>query len=245
MISTRLCGGVFVAFFLKPCYNTLKGGVKMIDISVFVDGFLKALDRAFANRVWFVGLQGSYARGEATDKSDIDIVVILDKLSPADITVYRTMLDGMPDRAYICGFLSGKDELLRWLPADLFQFYYDTKPIRGSLEELLPLLDKEAVDTAISIGACNIYHGVVHNMLHAQSKDILIGLYKAASFTVRACVFRRIGAYYAASTELMDIATPLEREILTVYRALKNEDVVDFDQASSLLFAWAQNKFIG
>ena len=43
-----------------------------------MDEFLQALDRAFGERVWFVGLQGSYGRGEATETSDIDVVVILD-----------------------------------------------------------------------------------------------------------------------------------------------------------------------
>ena len=53
----------------------------MIDISAWLDGFLKALNENFEKRVWFVGLQGSYGRGEATDTSDIDIVVVLDELS--------------------------------------------------------------------------------------------------------------------------------------------------------------------
>jgi len=47
----------------------------------------------------------------------------------------------------------------KWEPSDLFQFYYDTTPIVGSLDELLIKIDKEAVDRAIKIGACNIYHG--------------------------------------------------------------------------------------
>ena len=31
--------------------------------------------------------------------------------------------------------LSGKDDIMNWEPSDLFQFCYDTKPIKGSLEE--------------------------------------------------------------------------------------------------------------
>ena len=49
----------------------------MIDITAWMEDFLQALNETFANRVWFVGLQGSYGRGEAGDKSDIDVVVIL------------------------------------------------------------------------------------------------------------------------------------------------------------------------
>ena len=121
----------------------------MIDINIWTDKFLEALDEAFPNRVYFAGLQGSYSRGEATDKSDIDMVVILDELSADDIKIYNEMLDSLPNRELICGFLSGKDELLNWEASDLFQFYYDTTPIRGSLDELLTLLDKSAIDRAI------------------------------------------------------------------------------------------------
>ena len=61
----------------------------MIDITVWMRNFLQALNETFRERVWFVGLQGSYGRGEATETSDIDIVVILDQLSAADIQKYN------------------------------------------------------------------------------------------------------------------------------------------------------------
>ena len=53
---------------------------EMIEITTWMNGFLKSIDEAFGDRVWFVGLQGSYGRGEATEASDIDVVVILDEL---------------------------------------------------------------------------------------------------------------------------------------------------------------------
>ena len=109
----------------------------MIDITSWMQSFLQSLTDTFSHRVWFVGLQGSYGRGEATEASDIDIVVILDELTALDIQKYNAMLDALPNRELICGFLSGKNELMKWEPSDLFQFYYDTTPIKGSLDELL------------------------------------------------------------------------------------------------------------
>ena len=158
----------------------------MIDIKKWIDDFSKALYNNFGNRVWFVGLQGSYGRGEATEASDIDMVVILDEVTALDISLYNTMLDSLPHRKLICGFLSGKEEILNWEPSDLFQFYYDTKPIKGSLDDLLPLIDEKAVTKAIKAGVCNIYHGCVHNMLYDKNEDILKGLYKSASFVIQA-----------------------------------------------------------
>ena len=51
----------------------------MIDITAWMQNFLKKLNITFENRVWFVGLQGSYGRGEATENSDIDFYVEFSK----------------------------------------------------------------------------------------------------------------------------------------------------------------------
>ena len=211
----------------------------MIDVSAWMDVFLHALDRTFGERVWFVGLQGSYGRGEATEGSDIDVVVILDELTADDVCAYGAMLDTLAYRDLICGFLSGKNELLHWEPSDLFQFYHDTKPIRGSLDALLPLLDRTAVERAIKMGACNIYHGCVHNVLHEKSEDILRGLYKSASFVVQAICFAETGGYVSRQADLLSVVSSDERMIAETFLHLKNGGEVDFDAMSNALFLWA------
>ena len=212
----------------------------MIDITAWMKNFLHTLNETFRGRVWFVGLQGSYGRGEATETSDIDIVVILDQLSATDIQKYNTMLDTLPNRELICGFVSGKDELLTWEPSDLFQFYYDTTPIKGSLDELLAVIDETAVVRAIKIGACNIYHGCVHNMLHEKSEDILRGLYKSASFVVQAIVFKQTGKYVKHQKELLLVACPDEQAIVNTFLNLQNGGVIEFFSMSDALLAFAK-----
>ena len=212
----------------------------MIDIENWMNAFLHALNENFENRVWFVGLQGSYGRGEATDTSDIDVVVILDELSAADIQSYNIMLDTLPHRDLICGFLSGKDEITNWEPSDLFQFCHDTIPIRGSLDEVLSTVDECAVNRAIKIGVCNIYHGCVHNMLYEKSADVLRGLYKSASFVVRAILFEQTGNYIKHQQELLRVVSPSEYKIIDTFLHYKNGQTVDFEKASKALFLWSK-----
>ena len=212
----------------------------MIDISAWINKFLQELKNTFADRVWFVGLQGSYGRDEATDTSDIDVVVILDEFSAEDIKAYNKMLNKLPHRELICGFISGKREIFSWDMSDLFQFYYDTKAIVGSLDELKPLLNGDAVDRAIKIGACNIYHACVHNMLHEKSDDILRGLYKSASFVVQAIVFRQTGKYIKHQKELLSVADPDEQTIVNTFLYLKNGVPVEFGTMSDVLLVWAK-----
>ena len=212
----------------------------MIDIKNWMNTFLDALNTTFSDRVWFVGIQGSYGRGEATETSDIDVVVILDELSAKDIQAYNNMLDTLPHRELICGFVSGKKEILNWEPSDLFQFYYDTTPTKGSLDELLSVIDESAVDRAIQIGACNIYHGCVHNMLHEKSKDILKGLYKSASFVVQAIAFKQTGNYIKHLKDLLGVVSSDEQAIVEAFVNLKNGGMIDFDLMSETLFAWSK-----
>ena len=212
----------------------------MVDLNKWISVFLDALNDTYGERTYFVGLQGSYGRGEAHDTSDIDIVVVLDQLSVSDIYAYNTMLDTLPHRELVCGFLSGKNELQNWEPSDLFQFYYDTTPIKGSLAELLAVIDKAALDRAIKIGACNIYHGCVHNMLHEKSDDILRELYKSASFVVQAIAFRQTGKYFKQRQDLLLVVSFNEREIIEGFLTLKNGEKVEFDLLSENLFVWSK-----
>ena len=216
----------------------------MIEISSWMDKFVGVLVERFGDRVWFVGLQGSYGRGEETETSDIDVVVILDELTAQDIQTYNTMLDDLSNRELICGFVSGKKELLNWEPSDLFQFYHDTTPIKGSLDEVLELIDDTAVDRAIKIGACNIYHGCVHNMLHEKSDEILKGLYKAASFVVQAICFQETCCYIKSQKALLEKVSGVERSIVENFLSLKNGSKVDFIEMSNTLFEWSK-KWIG
>ena len=212
----------------------------MVDITAWMNDFLQKLNHTFENRVWFVGLQGSYGRGEATETSDIDVVVILDELSAMDIQTYNKMLDTLPHRELICGFLSGKDDIMNWEPSDLFQFCYDTTPIKGSLDEVMAVVDENAVNRAIKIGACNIFHGCIHNMLHEKNEDILRGLYKSASFVVQAIVFKQTGNYIKHQEELLTVATHNEQVIINIFLSLKKGGTVDFTPMSETLFAWSK-----
>ena len=214
----------------------------MIDITNWLHSFQGKLHEVFDTRVWFVGLQGSYGRGEATETSDIDVVVILDELSTTDIQTYNTMLDTLPHRDLICGFLSGKKEIMNWEPSDLFQFCNDIAPIKGSLDEVMAVIDESAVKRAIKIGVCNIYHGCVHNMLHEISEDILRGLYKSASFVIQAIVFKQTGNYVKQQKELKFLAASNEKAIIDTFAYLKNGGKVDFNKMSERLFVWCKEQ---
>ena len=150
------------------------------------------------------------------------------------------MLDALTNRERICGFLSGKDEILNWDPSDLFQFYHDTSPIQGNLDMLLERIDDMAITRAIKIGVCNIYHSCVHNMLHEKSEDVLRGLYKSASFIVQAIAFKQTGNYIVHKNDLLSAISSKERTIIETFLCYKKGQNPDFTTASESLFLWSR-----
>lgn len=214
----------------------------MLDMSTWLPEFTEKVKETFGDRIVCIGLQGSYSRGESGPDSGIDVVVILDKLSPADIKTYESAIDSLPSRDKIRGFISGKQELLCWEPSDLFQFYYDTMPVVGNLDSIVPLIGRENVYRAIRIGGCRLYRSCVRNMLHKKDLDSLKKLYKAVRFILQAQYYVEAGIFLRRNEDLMPRLTPENRDMLeTSLRVREMESITpeEFDALSQKLFLFA------
>ena len=58
----------------------------------WLENFVEEIKKGFGERIEFIGLQGSHGRGEASKESDIDVVVILDKLGMKDLEKYDEII---------------------------------------------------------------------------------------------------------------------------------------------------------
>ena len=173
----------------------------MLDIESWLPLWSRAVLDEFGDRVRFLGIQGSRARGEAREDSDIDAVTVLDRLTPGDMARLRAALAGLPERDKLCGFVSGEAELRAWDASELFQFCLDTRPVYGSLDFLPPPSREAALGSARS-GACALYHGCAHWLLHGGDEAEPEALEKAAFFTMRALVWLDTGNFPGSRAEL-------------------------------------------
>ena len=209
-----------------------------IDIRAWLDQAQASLQAAFGPRLLFLGLQGSYGRGEAQEGSDIDLVVILDEAAPEDWRIYRGLLSALPYFELACGFFSGAAQLAHWDRADLFQFVHDTTPILGDLNALVPPIGRADVERALRRTACDVYHITGHNLLHGQSVEVLSAQFKSAAFALRASHYLTAGIFLRSTEDLAAALTPCHRAILEGRAGLT---AANLEGRSQLLLAWASS----
>ena len=211
-----------------------------MDIDNWLNIIIQQLKENFSDKLLFIGLQGSYNRGEATADSDIDLVVILDKLDFESLKIYRSIIGTMPNKDKACGFISGKNELQKWSKSDLFQFYYDTTPLLGNLENIIQLPQKEDIKILIKISAENIYHSAVHSFVHSNSyTQDLKNLYKMTFFILQAKYFVETNNYIPTKKQLLNRLSGFDREILNVCINKDNISNMDSEILYKNLITWS------
>lgn len=211
------------------------------DVHEWCAEFLRKMKGTFSGALVFVGLQGSYGRGEAGDESDIDIVVVLKELTPRELGLYADVLASAPFSEKACGFICGERELRAWSASELFLLYHDTTPLYGSLDFIAPLIDGGAAEKALKDGACAVYHGCCHNMLYEKSIGVLGALYKSAFFAARVKRYCETGRFVKKLSELMLDADCGDKEILTNFAAFRSGQIreEDFIKLSEALIKWS------
>lgn len=189
----------------------------MIEIEAWMYGLTGKLRDAFDFRLLFLGLQGSYGRGEPNEDSDIDVVTVLDRVELKDLDDYRAIVREMPEGEKACGFLCGAAELRSWPRYDLCQLVRDVRGYHGTLGLLLPDMGRDDLREAAAIGASGLYHAACHMYLYGAREDwpgFLKEAHKSAFFVLRSLHELRTGESVRAKRELLPRLSGDERELL-------------------------------
>lgn len=189
----------------------------MIDVKSWMKEAVSRLQERFGSRLLFVGLQGSYRRGEAREDSDIDILTILDTLDVTDLSAYREVLRSLPEGEKACGFTCGREELLAWPPFELFQFTQDTDAWYGDLALLLPPVTRQDTVTGARVAVSGLHHYTAYLYVsgdEATRTDDLKGVYKGFFFAMQVVQYLRSGVYARTKKELLSMLSSDEAELL-------------------------------
>ena len=218
--------------------------METFNLHLWLDLIQEKLKTSFAENLLFIGYHGSYRRQEATEDSDIDLVIILKTLAIEDLKKYREIVNSMPFKEKCCGFISGEKEIQNWSKSDIFQFYYETKNLYGDIKELITPPEKEDIQTAIKTGTETLYHALCHSFLFDKNKaETLAGLYKMTFFILQAKYFLRTNQYFLTKKELLNYLDNEDYRILETCinrNSIKNYNTKELDEAYNRLLEWCK-----
>lgn len=215
-----------------------------MDIDTWMNDLIGQLKTEFKERLVFVGLQGSRARGEQREDSDIDIVVVIEDLNADDLVSYRSIVQRMPHAELTCGFIGSPDALAAWPRHDVFNLVNDTNVRYGSFDFMNTKFTVEEARLAAETCASEIYHALCHTVVFEPNllPDILQGCLKSIFFGIRAKHFAQTGKFVNSRVQLLNLVNDSERWLLQAY----DKDVqMDNKELASKLLRWSNDELAG
>ena len=215
----------------------------MFQIDSYISKLIDLLKINFDERLIYVGLQGSYLRGEATENSDIDIMVILDELTVSDLKSYRSVIQCLGDFEKSCGFICSKSDLANWNPLEICHVLNSTKDYYGALCDYIPSYTETDICNFIKVSVNNLYHEICHRYIHAdenKSAARLHGSYKSVFFILQNLMYLKFGKFAATKAELLACLTGDDFAVLKRSMDYERGISYDYQESFELLFRWCQ-----
>ena len=219
----------------------------MFKAEEYIQTLTQRLQNEYKNRLVYIGLQGSYLRGEATENSDIDIMVVIRDITVTDLTTYKNIILKLQDYDKSCGFICGLQELQNWNPLEICHLLHTTKDYYGTLAELVPEYSEFDVRTFIKMSIGNLYHELCHRYVHNSEENNIAMLpftYKSVFFVLQNVHYLESGVFLETKNELSKALTCTDKLVLDTAISMSRGEIFDFDKAFSLLFEWCKEKLL-
>lgn len=216
----------------------------MLDLSAYLADLIARLRAQFGPRLLYVGLQGSYLRGEATPDSDIDVLLVLEDLAYDDLLTYRRLLQDCGQYEKACGFVCGREDLARWNPLEIFHLLHSTKDLVGELSALVPPYGRADAVRYAQLSCNNLFHELCHRTVHGGepgAAGALAGMCKSAFFLLQDLHALETGEFAQSRAALLAALSGQDRVVLELDASLRCGEPVDPEAASRLLFAFCRD----
>ena len=222
------------------------------ELDKWLDLLLDNLKNSFGERLLLVALVGSRARDDSNPQSDVDVNVILDKVSPEDIISYREIVNAMPDSYYACGYLGGLEEIRIWPRYDLVAFHYGCRILHGNVNDVIGPISALDIRNNAMVILSNINHTSRHALIYdkdfLKSANAMKDLYKATFFVIQCWYFLKYGNYVSRRKDLLKRhITAEDRLVLKRYENWDTDEQERTDNpldTISLLERWSSRMLI-
>ena len=215
----------------------------MVNIENYMSRLISLLHNHFGERLVYVGLQGSYLRGEATHNSDIDVMTVIDTLAISDLDAYRSIIQSLEYFDLSCGFICSKEDLMNWNRLEICHVLHSTKDYFGKLRDIIPAYTQEDIRSFVKMSINNLYHELCHRYIHAdiqQNMEALPYTYKGVFFILQNLHYLTCGEFVSTKAELLRRLGGKDRDVLACAIGYGRGDSYDFSESFQLLFSWCQ-----
>ena len=209
-----------------------------------MNDLIDQLKTEFKEKLVLVGLQGSRARGEQREDSDIDVVVVIEDLKADDLALYRSVIQRMPHAELACWFIGSPDVLAAWPRHDVFNLVNDTNVRYGSFDFMDTEFTAEEAKLAADACASEIYHALCHTAVFEPNMlpNLLQGCLKSVFFGIRAKHFAQTGEFMNSRAQLSNLANDDEKKLLQAYNG---DAQMDDQELANRLLQWSNDELTG
>ena len=214
-----------------------------MDTQRLMSDMVDMLKNIFADRLIYVGLQGSRSRSEERPDSDLDVMTVLDEVRMDDLSAYREGLNTLNSPVKACGFICGKDDLLNWNRCEICQLTHETIDYYGCLAALVPAYSRDDVRQHIKLSAGNLYHALCHHAIYgSREKDekTLCSCAKGVFYILQNPYFLKTGEYFASRSALSPRLSDDDRAMLRAADALLSGEAGRIGPIYDCFLNWCQ-----
>lgn len=215
----------------------------MVKIHAYMESLLQKMRAHFGDRLRYMGLQGSFLRGEASEFSDIDVMVLLDGLTVADMDAYRRILQEVGHYDLSCGFICSTEDIRCWNKLELCHVLHTTKDYYGTLSDFISDYSREDVRQFTLMSVNNVYHALCHSYIHSGAEESyknLPGLFKGCFFILQSLTYLKTGEYVGTKRELLEKLEGSDKKVLEYAMGCREDGASE--KAFRLLFDWCAEK---
>lgn len=219
----------------------------MLDPKEYLVSLTSLMKAYFRDRLRYIGLQGSYLREEATEDSDIDIMVVIDGFSPADMDLYRVVIKSLESPEKSCGFICGTEELRHWNALEICHLLHTTKDYWGTLKGLVPEYTDRDVLSFVKMSLGNLYHEICHRRIHAsteENQNAMPSVYKSVFFILQNLHYLRTHQFIPTKAALLPALPAKDRHVLETAMHLDRSEAFELDPVFYQLFSWCRETLV-
>jgi len=219
------------------------GWSDLICIECYMEKLVEALLAAFGHELLYVGLQGSYLRGEATESSDIDAMVILETADLPALARYREVIESLGDSDKACGFLCGRADMAHWNTLEIPHLLHATKDYYGTLADFMPPCTEEDLRQFLRLSLGNLLHELTHRYIHRpveRSYAALADMHRPVFFILQNLLYRRDCIYPETRAALTELLTGEDKAVWDMLCREKNGEG-NPETDLRLLHDWCRN----